>query len=311
MQQTIPVLIAIGMGVVYSSIAGSHAAAYQYRAAFKSGVDVVTLNVTVTDGSKRYVPDLTAGDFMVFENGRKQDVTFFQKEALPLALVLLLDTSSSMAAALPTAQEAAIHLVHELEPDDVASVMSFDSTVRALQAFTNDRALLESAIRKTEPDGMTVLYNAVYIALRHVNTAARYSANSEPRRRALVVLSDGRDTSSLLRFDDVLDLSARSDAAIYSIGLRLPSAEADGPDGARNVLTRLAQQTGGRAFFPEQAGLLIDVYREIKRELSNQYALAYESNNVQKDGRFRQIAVRVSRVGVVARTRPGYFGPLH
>lgn len=125
------------------------------------------------------------------------------------------------------------------------------------------------------------------------------------------LLSDGDDTSSLVSFDEVLDLASRSDTVIYTIGLG-PSTAATPPrtnqDG-QFVLRRLAQQTGGRAFFSQHAKELAAVYGDIREELASQYALAYESSSVHRDGQWRRVAVRVSRPGVVIRSRPGYFAP--
>ena len=111
---------------------------------------------------------------------------------------------------LGVAQEAAIGFARELGPEDQAAVIEFDSTVSVLQSFTNDRAAIERAIRDTEADGSTALYNALYIALKELNKTAR-EVRGQPRRRALVLLSDGDDTSSLIAFDEVLDLAARAD----------------------------------------------------------------------------------------------------
>jgi len=267
------------------------------------------LNVTVTDRSKRYVSDLIEDDFRVFEDGRPQQITFFQPQALPLALVLLLDTSASMSGALWDAQKAAIRLIGELGPADVASVIAFDTSVRVLQPFTNDKQLLESAIRQTRLGRKTALYTALYVALKDVSRIAAKTDGDEPRRRALVVLSDGTDTSSPVAFQDLLDLAVRTDAAIYCIGLHLPEPDPGVIDDGRLVLRRLAQQTGGRAFFPAQPEYLSEIYGDITRELSSQYAVAYVSNNPRTDGRFRQIKVHVGRPGIVARTKPGYFAP--
>jgi VWFA-related protein len=120
---------------------------------FRTGVDVVSLNVTVTDGLRRYISDLGRNDFQIFEDGRKQELTFFQKTGLPLALVFLLDTSASMQASLPVAQEAAIGFARELGPADLASVIDFDTTAHILQGFTSDRSAIERAIRSTEANG--------------------------------------------------------------------------------------------------------------------------------------------------------------
>jgi Ca-activated chloride channel homolog len=280
------------------------------RAVFHGSVDIVTLNVTVTDGARRYVRDLEAQDFLILEDGRRQEVTFFQPSSLPLAVSLLLDTSASMEPNLSTAQDAAVGFVRALGDTDVASVIDFDSRVQVLQAFTADREAIEKAIRHTAAGGSTSLYNAVYIALRELSKAIRDESTTELRRRAIVVLSDGEDTSSLVSFEEVLDLATRSDIAIYAIGL----FENESPTSKRFpqgqfVLRRLAQQTGGRAFFPSDAKQLTTIYAEIKAELSSQYALGYESNNTRRDGQFRRIAVRVDREGVVARARPGYYAP--
>jgi Ca-activated chloride channel family protein len=282
----------------------------QERTPFRSGVDVIAMNVTVTDTSRRYVSGLTAEDFQIFEDGRPQRVTFFQQASLPLALALLIDTSASMELSLPVAQEAAIGFVRELNSTDVASVIDFDTRVQVRQDFTSDRADLERAIRHTAAGGSTALYNAVYIALKELNKTIHDESLAQSRRRAMVVLSDGEDTSSLVGFDEVLDLAARSDISIYAIGLagrEMPGARR--PHEAQFVLRRLTEQTGGRAFFPNDARELAAIYGEIKTELSNQYFLAYESNNPRRDGQFRRIAVRVERPGTVARARPGYYAP--
>jgi Ca-activated chloride channel homolog len=223
---------------------------------------------------------------------------------------LLIDTSASMESNLKTAQEAAVGFVRELGPQDVASVIDFDTRVQVRQDFTADRGALENAIRRTAAGGSTALYNAVYIALKELNKTIRDEPLAESRRRAIVILSDGEDTSSLVAFDEVLDLAARSDTAIYAIGLRgQETLAARKPPEADFVLRRFAQQTGGRAFFASDAKELSGVYREIRDELANQYFLAYESSNARRDGQFRRIAVKVERTGAVARARPGYYGP--
>lgn len=280
------------------------------RPRFRSGVDVIAMNVTVTDASRRYVTDLDRQDFHIFEDGRPQEVTFFQKGSLPLALALLIDTSASMELNLAVAQEAAIGFVRELSPVDVATVIDFDTRVQVRQGFTNDQVALEAAIRKTAAGGSTALYNAVYIALKELNKTFLDETLAQSRRRAIVILSDGEDTSSLVAYDEVLGLAARSDVAIYAIGLQ--GRDISGvkrPNEAQFVLRRFAEQTGGRVFFPGDARELAGIYGEIKAELANQYFLAYESNNARRDGQFRRIAIRVERAGAIARSRPGYYAP--
>ena len=278
---------------------------------FRLGVELVSLNVTVTDGTSRYITDLAAQDFNVFEDGVKQEVTFFNKTNLPIALALLLDTSASMETKLQTAQEAAIGFGRRLRPQDLAEVVDFDSRVTVLQTFTSNFADIEQAIRKTSAGGSTSLYNAVYIALKDLKKIVAKNVE-EIRRQAIVLLSDGEDTSSLLPFEEVLDLSKRSETAIYAIGLRAsegPSTATKGFKEAEFVLRQLAQETGGRAFFPSQIGELITVYDQISNELSSQYTLGYTPRNPRRDGAWRNIVVRVNRPNVSARTKRGYFAP--
>lgn len=277
---------------------------------FRGGVELVSLNVTVVDGSSRYVTDLAADDFSVFEDGVKQEVTFFNRTNLPIALALLLDTSASMETRLPVAQEAAIGFARRLRAQDLAEVIDFDSRVVVLQTFTNTVADLEQAIRKTSSGGSTSLFNAVYIALKDLKKAVAKNVE-EIRRQAIVLLSDGEDTSSLLPFEEVLDLAKRSETAIYAIGLRSGDS-ASGVKGfkeAEFVLRQLAQETGGRAFFPNQSSDLNTVYGQISDELSSQYTVGYTSRNQKRDGAWRRLVVRVNRPNVTARTKLGYFGP--
>jgi Ca-activated chloride channel family protein len=279
--------------------------------AFRAGVELVSLNVTVMDGTSHYLTDLQSDDFSVFEDGVKQDVTFFNRTHLPIALSLLVDTSASMESKLPTAQEAAIGFARRLRPQDLAEVVDFDSRVVVLQNFTNNAADLEQAIRKTSAGGSTSLYNAVYIALKDLKKVVAKNVD-EIRREAIVLLSDGEDTSSLLPFEEVLDLAKRSETAIFSIGLRANEGPSTGTKGfkeAEFVLRQLSQETGGRAFFPSMLSDLANVYGQIGDELSSQYTVGYTSRNPRRDGAWRRVVVRVSRPNTVARTKQGYFAP--
>jgi Ca-activated chloride channel family protein len=278
---------------------------------FRAAVDLVSLNVTVTDGTTRYVTDLAAEDFNVFEDGVKQDVTFFNRTNLPIALALLLDTSASMESKLQTAQEAAIGFAKRLRAQDLAEVIDFDSRVIVLQNFSNSASELEQAIHKTSAGGSTSLYNAVYIALKDLKKVVAKNAD-DIRRQAIVVLSDGEDTSSLLPFEEVLDLAKRSETAIYAIGLRTPDGPGSTTKGfkeAEFVLRQFAQETGGRAFFPSQVAELAAIYGQISDELSSQYTVGYTSRNVRRDGSWRRVVVRTTRPNLTARTKLGYFAP--
>jgi Ca-activated chloride channel family protein len=303
--RSVPVLALAGVVALAALLAA------QAPQVFRTGVDVVSLSVTVTDPAGRYITDLTQDDFQVFEDGAKQDVTFFTSSQLPIALALLLDTSASMEDKLATAQEAAVGFARRLRAQDVASVIDFDSRVMILQAFTNDASTLEKAIRDTSAGGSTSLYNAIYIALNEMKKI-RARSREEVRREAIVVLSDGEDTSSLLPFEEVLELSKRSETGIYAIGIRskdLRTSASSGFKEADYVLRTLSQETGGRAFFPLGVTELPAIYSQIGDELASQYTVGYTSRNPRRDGKWRRIVVRANRPNAIARTKQGYYAP--
>jgi Ca-activated chloride channel homolog len=282
------------------------AGAVAAQAPFRGGVDLVSLHVTVTEAG-HYVTNLEEADFEVFEDGVKQRTTFFSKEQQPIALAVLLDTSASMDNRLETAQEAAIGFARRMRPGDLMEVIEFDQQVSILQPFTSDVAALERAIRQATVNGSTSLYNAIYISLKELKKAR--TANAEQiRREAIVVLSDGDDTSSLVAYDEVLDVAKRSNTAIYAIGLKQSGGGRDFKE-AEFVLRQLSQETGGRAFFPGSVIELAKIYEQISQELSSQYALGYMSKNQARNGAWRRLSVRIARPNMVGRTRLGYYAP--
>jgi len=277
---------------------------------FRAGVDIVSLSVTVTDPDGRYVTGLDAGDFSVFEDGVRQDITYFDRTNLPIALSLLLDTSASMEGRITIAQEAAAGFARRLRPMDLAQLIDFDTRAVIAQAFTSEGAHLEESIRRTTAGGSTALYNAVYIALKELKKA-RATAAKDVRRQAIVLLSDGEDTASLVTYDEVLELAKRSDTGIYTIGLRDPSEPvAKGFREAAFVLRDLAQQTGGRSFSPNRVEDLTGVYTQIADELASQYLMGYVSKNGKRDGAWRRVVVQVARAEAQARAKQGYYAPL-
>lgn len=280
----------------------------EQRPSFRSTIDLVMLNVTVTGTGGRYESDLTANDFQIFEEGRPQDLAFFSPSNVPLSVSLVLDTSSSMDEEMALSKQAAMDFIARLRPGDIAEVVSFDSRVEVLQPMTSDRALLEAAIQRMRAGGSTALYNAVYIALRQLSRSKPQSGD-DIRRQIIVVLSDGEDTSSLVTFEQLLDSAKRSQTVIYTVGLGLEAPlktmRSDGEFGLR----QLAQATGGRLFLPKRPTDLAEVYTQIANELTSQYVLGYLSNSAGADGGWRRVAVRVQRPNLQARTRAGYYAP--
>jgi Ca-activated chloride channel family protein len=276
---------------------------------FRGNADIVVINVTVTDGESRFVANLNPEDFQVFEDGVLQQISNFTREPQPVALSILLDTSTSMERKLPIAQEAAVGFSKRLGAKDVAQVVGFDSHEEILQDFTNDRAALERAIRRTAVGGSTALYTALYTGLTDLKRI-RAESPEELRRQALIVLSDGEDTSSLVDFDMVLDLAKRTGVTVYAIALRTKGeTPAHGYNEGDYVLRSLSQETGGHLYHVDELSQLGSIYQQIADELANQYTIGYTSKNAKRDGTFRKIMVRIARPGVSARTKAGYFAP--
>ena len=277
---------------------------------FRAGVEMVSLNVTVLDQQQHYLTDLESRDFTILEDGARQDITYFNRMSLPIALSLLVDTSASMEQRLTIAQDAAIGFAKKLRPQDLAQVVDFDTRVEVLQGFTADTTALETAIRNTQAGGSTAMFNALYISLKEL-AKIRPRTEDDVHRRAVVVLSDGEDTSSLVTYDEVLDLAKRSATTIYAIGLQSrDNGLSKGFKEAEYVLRQLATETGGRAFFPQRPEDLAGIYGVIADELASQYVIGYASSNQKRDGSWRRLTVQVNRTGTTARTKRGYFAPV-
>ena len=276
---------------------------------FRSGVDLVSLNVVVTDNHDKFVTGLGEAQFSVFEDGIPQDISFFAATNVPLDLAILLDLSSSMTDKLATVQEAADGFASHLHQGDRVTVIGLRDTARTLHPLDGDLDGARQAIRHTTAGGGTALYNALYTTIKQMQKV--HAEDGDVRRQAIAVLTDGDDTTSLVSFDDVLALAKQAGIAIYAIGLKSPyptiALTSDKYfSESEFALKSLAQETGARAFFPNDITQLAGIYSMITDELSNQYALGYTSNNPKRDGSFRRIMVRVDEPNVRARTRSGY-----
>jgi Ca-activated chloride channel family protein len=279
---------------------------------FHSGIDLVALNVVVTDAQRKFVSGLRAQDFAVYEDGVQQDVSYFAATAVPLDLAILLDTSASMGDKIQTVQQAAAGFASTLRSQDRVMIVDIKDTTRILQPLTSDVQAALTAIKSTTARGGTGLYNGLYLTLKEMVKERR--DNGDVRRQAIVVLSDGDDTASLVAFDDVMDQAKQSGIAIYTITLRsqyqIEQATASGHryfSQSEFSMKSLAQETGARSFFPVNVVELAGVYGSIAEELASQYALGYTSKNGRRDGAFRHVIVRVmEHPGVQTRTRAGY-----
>jgi Ca-activated chloride channel homolog len=284
-------------------------------ATFRSNVDLVALNVVVTNGDQKFVSGLTPADFTVFEDGIQQEVSFFGASDVPLDLAILLDTSASMTGKMELVQQAAIGFLATLRQGDRATIVDIKDATKIMYPLGADLEAAKHAILSTKPRGGTALYNGAYLTLKEMAKERR--ANSEVRRQAIVVLSDGDDTASLVSYDDLMDLAKQSGIAIYTITMRSQYLVAQAASRGHSYFSQaefgmkaLAQETGARAFFPSQLSELSTVYAIIAEELATQYAIGYSSKNPRMDGSYRRVIVKIAdKPGVSTRTRAGYTAP--
>jgi Ca-activated chloride channel family protein len=276
---------------------------------FHTGVDLVALSVVVTDGHDQFVSGLSAGDFAVLEDGVPQEISFFSATAVPMDLALLLDTSASMVDKMSIVHEAAVGFLSTVKPGDRITIVDIKDGVRVRHPLDEDLDAARAAIRSTTARGGTALYNALYMTLKEMVRSRR--TNGEVRRQAMLVLSDGDDTASLVGFDDVMDVAKQSGIAIYTITLRtelqrLLASHKTAAVPGEFAMRALAQETGARAFFPAAAAELAGIYDTIANELASLYSLGYTSTNPGRDGAYRRVVVKVDRPDVRVRTRSGY-----
>jgi Ca-activated chloride channel homolog len=276
---------------------------------FRSGVDLVALSVVVTDGHDKFVSGLSSADFTVSEDGVQQEISFFSATPVPMDLALLLDTSASMVDKMSVVHEAATGFVSSAKPGDRVTVVDIKDGVKVLHPLDEDLDGARASIRATTARGGTALYNGLYMTLKEMVKLRRN--NGEVRRQAILVLSDGDDTASLVGFDDVMEVARASGIAIYTITLRTELQRLLAHDKSTAVsgefaMRTLAQETGARAFFPAAAAELTGVYGMIADELASQYSLGYISTNARRDGAYRRVTVKVTQPGVRARARAGY-----
>ena len=269
-------------------------------------VDLVVFNVAVTDGKGRDVSGLKAGDFHVYEENRLEDIKLFQAEDIPASVGLIIDSSGSMTNKRDDVTKAALAFANASNSDDELFVVKFNEKVYLglppSIPFTNDLNQVRSALLRTAPAGFTALYDAVAVGIEHLKTGTR-------DRKALVVLSDGGDNASHYQLDDVLPMARRSSATIYTIGIY------DDTDLDRNpsVLRKIAQVSGGHAYFPDSLDDLERVWQDIAGGIRHQYTIGYHSSNPNRDGIFRKVKITASRAGgrgLRVTTRPGYLAPV-
>ncbi|HET6671078.1 MAG TPA: VWA domain-containing protein [Pyrinomonadaceae bacterium] len=296
--------------------------------------DVTNLPFTAMDKQKRFVTTLREEDIRVFEDDVPQHLFTFQRETdRPLALALLIDVSESEERTLPAEKAAARSFIETViqSRKDQAAVIPFTGSAFLEQPLTRDVLGIYRALERVEVampaylgsgraisgivtgpgtkraprEGSTAIWDAIALTASEVLTP---SVQSQSRRRAIILLTDGQDTSSVLEIDEAIERALAAEAVIYAIGIG--DSKYEGID--RDSLRRVAERTGGRAFFPKKEEDLRQVFRDIERELRTQYLIAYSSTNKKRDGAYRQMRIDVvnpelKKERVTLRHRPGYF----
>jgi len=256
----------------------------------------------VTDASGTFVPGLKLQDFRVFEDGQPQKLTVFEEGDTPVTVGLVVDHSRSMGPKLPDVLIAVSSFAHSSNPQDEMFVVDFNDDVSVElmrgKAFSNDAKELEEALKAVSARGRTALYDAVSEGLHHLQYG-------HLEKKALVIISDGGDNASHLKYSQVLAQARQSLSLIYSIALVGADLEEENP----NLLRRLCKDTGGIAYFPRAGQSVADVSTEIARDLREQYTLGYVPQKVKSADTFRRVEVKVSALGhgrLRVRTRHGY-----
>lgn len=276
------------------------------QATFRGGVDLVDVRVTVTDRRGEFMADLTADDFELVEDGRRQTITQFSRgdqasSALPLHVGLLFDTSGSMGEDIALARSAAIRFLNRLSDAVDITLVDFDTEVRVATYPQRDFPRLVERIRGRQPAGWTAMYDALGVYLD--------GAADQEGRTILVVFTDGGDTRSAMALGEVMTLVRASNVTIHTVGF-LQHQPSGARAGQRAQLSEIATATGGLAFFPTAMKDVDAAYDRVVAQIRAQYTVGYSSTNTARDGRWRKVQVHLRRPelrGTRIHARQGYF----
>jgi VWFA-related protein len=274
----------------------------------KVNVDLVNVQFSVTDRRGRFIPGLDMQDFVLEEDGKRQEILHFAREnELPLTIGMLIDTSPSVRPVFDEEKDTAVSFLESiLKPNDLALVIGFDRSVTLVQDFTDRARSLKSAINDLQIGGGTSLYDAIYLAC---NEKLGYEAG----RKTIILISDGEDTTSKTKFFEALVAAHQSDTVIYSISNSqrgfFARGGAVGGGGDPGTLRKFSEETGGATFFVDRGNTFKKIFDQIAQELRSQYSLGYISTNSSKDGKFRQIRIVPRDSSYIVRARKGYYAP--
>lgn len=265
---------------------------------FRAAAQIVPLYVTVTDGERRLVPDLLQDDFQIFDNGRLQDTVLFQSEPQPITVVVMLDTSLSMALNLDLLKQGAEQFFIRLLPEDQARLGSFNDKIQFATEYTSDRDALIAGLGDLGFGNPTRLYDAIDASLDELQGVEG--------RRVVLVFTDGEDTASRVGSGKVLERARQDEVMVYAIGLESEMVV----DGRRirsrpdRGLRRLADETGGGYFELKRTSDLGPTFTRVAQELHSQYVLGFTPAVL--DGKVHKLEVRMKKPGLTARARRSY-----
>lgn len=270
--------------------------------AIRLNVDLVVLHATVQNSKRILVSGLSKEDFQVYEDGILQQIDSFSHEDIPVTVGLVIDNSGSMRPKRVEVITAALAFARSSNTKDQIFVVHFNEHVSfglpADTPFTDEPAQLQAALSTIEAEGMTALYDAVAAALDHLKKGDR-------DKKVLIVISDGADNASHHNTARIMDMAAKSEAIIYTIGF----FERDDPDRNPGSLKQFSKATGGEAFLPRSIKEAVPVCERIAHDIRNQYTITYAPTNTNQDGKYRAIQVKAGDGRLTVRTRAGYYAP--
>lgn len=308
-------IILLSIGVYTKTSKGITEGSKRQSEGYKIGVnvDLVLMYASVFDKNGHFVEGLKQKNFKVYEDGMEQKIETFAQEDVPLTIGILLDLSGSMRSKIDQVNKAALAFIRASNPQDEAFLIGFNDEVELLQDFTSDIDEITDSLENTVVTGGTSLYDAIYLGVQKAHTGKR-------PKKAIIVITDGEDRDSYYKLGELISKVQESDVQVFCVGFMDPIPDKglfgrwskSTEEKARDALRQIAEDTGGKAFFPDEVEDIHPIVAEIATELRSQYSLGYFSSNTVRDGSFRRVKIRLmgdNAAQNLIRYRRGYYAP--
>jgi VWFA-related protein len=270
--------------------------AQESPATIKVEVHLVEVHATVYDHRGRYIDGLARDNFQVFDDGESEQITNFETSGHSLSCGILLDTTGSMAEALPRVKNSIVRLIDALDPQDSVAIYTFDSNLTVRQEFTTDKLAAKRAVLRTRAEGQTALFDALSQVTQDISR--------RPGKKALIVFTDGDDNASALNASTSVSRAKKLGIPLYAIA----EGEATRSPNLRKVLDELSERTGGASYMVKKPADIEQVFRKIAEDLKHLYMIAYQPRSTIADAKWHKIEVSVKGVkDYRIRARNGYF----